>query len=72
MGKNKIILIPNKKKKFTCDREIMNFLLVIWHTKEKISNVAYIKIMSTEDKIKRQDKAVILWLNKTKITIIFK
>ena len=72
MGKNKIILVPNKKKKFTCDREIMNFLLVIWHTKEKISNVAYIKIMSTEDKIKRQDKAVILWLNKTKITIIFK
>jgi len=72
MGKNKIILIPNKKKKFTCDREIMNFLLVIWHSKEKISNVAYIKIMSTEDKIKRQDKAVILWLNKTKITIIFK
>jgi hypothetical protein len=72
MGKNKIILIPNKKKKFTCDREIMNLLLVIWHTKEKISNVAYMKIMSTEDKIKRQDKAVILWLNKTKITIIFK
>lgn len=72
MGKNKIILIPNKKKKFTCDREIMNFLLVIWHTKEKINNVAYIKIMITEDKIKRQDKAVILWLNKTKITIIFK
>jgi len=48
------------KGKLIYDCEIIKFLLVIWDTKEKIVTVAYMKIMATEDKIKRQGKTLFL------------